>query len=69
MLELLLITTACSHSNLGKNCSISVSGMKMTIMGHGAQLMWTKVVFIRPAPETGDTVARNVPMLINLKKV
>ena len=66
---ILLITIAYSHSILRTNGIISVSGIKMTIMGHGVQLMLTKMEFIKVNLEIGATVARNVHIMINLKKV
>ena len=66
---ILLITIAYSHSILRTNGIISVSGIKMMIMGHGVQLMLTKMEFIKVNLEIGATVARNVHIMINLKKV
>ena len=69
MPEILLITIAYSHSILRTNGIISVSGIKMIIMGRGVQLMLTKMEFIKVNLEIGATVARNVHIMINLKKV
>ena len=69
MPEILLITIAYSHSILRTNGIISVSGIKMMIMGRGVQLMLTKMEFIKVNLEIGATVARNVHIMINLKKV
>ena len=66
---ILLITIAYSLSISGANGIISVSGIKMMIMGRGVQLMLTKMEFIKVNLEIGATVARNVHIMINLKKV
>ena len=66
---ILLIIIAYSHSFLRINGIISVSGIKMMIMGRGVQLMSTKKEFIKVNLEIGATVARNVHIMINLKKV
>ena len=66
---ILLITIAYSHSILRTNGIINVSGIKMMIMGRGVQLMLTKMEFIKVNLEIGATVARNVHIMINLKKV
>ena len=63
---ILLITIAYSHSILRTNGIISVSGIKMMIMGRGVQLMSTKMEFIKVNLVIGATVARNVHIMINL---